>query len=644
MKAMSRPLSRPLSRSLSRPLSGSGQEARATLLVNTGDGGHVSVHGNESAIKNGTNYYGGGIRSVKNVVNWHWDGTTLERETSLYSSPKSDTHNGAQCLWDNDASNLVVAQCDHSNATSNNIRFYVSTTGDVNDLTLKATILSSEPTYVQIYRDGTRILIVTRQEEGADARWFIWSVADYTVASPVFTGVEVFIGSYIDSCADIDGNGIHFCANPIPFYPGAIGGGNITTGRVWGQTLTYGFLRFSDDAILINGQVEVADYTVMANPINLQSRNMLGYTDNFELGDWNTLNTSATFVSATEDRWGKTNAGVGLGVIKVRAEGGSGTHVVRHNNISITAGQQYTVSVYVKDADRPLFEITGPNGSSNNTEGRAWIRCDASTETIEDSSDVDASGVEDVPDMPGWSRYWMTATADNTVGPTYGMNFFMQTAGWSYTFSDNGNGIYIGSAQFELGGLTTYVQERVANAAPSNQPPIIYGASEGEFLRLQDMRHKSADTMRFVYSVVDGPDGVTTALLNQSTSNYYQVDLTISTQTVASAALLGVTGSGAGDNPTYFGGAAIMANGTVFIQLDRSYNGIHFLNYREDSTGSISILETTSGVTLMRAPRPVILMEATNTLTNQFIRMKGPHTTWDENWGPSDVELFEVAV
>lgn len=616
-------------------------------LANLGDLAYLYIGGRQ-IVSRGTKTYAGGIQEPgKEMVFAQYDGQAVTRKTDLYTNDELDDHSPA-CQVAVPGSNTVIwAQTEHANAAAEDIRFYVSTTGDIADATLKHTHAGTKPTYIQMHLDGNRLFLLTRYGGNVLSEWKLIYIADITAGTWTPAETPLFVGSYVRTVAAKDGSGIHCTFFAPPNAPTGVGANDITNAMVWAPVWTYAFIRFSDDALLINGEVEVADVKAMANDLHMQCRNLLQYTDEFST-NWVRTAVSEFISSNATDRWGKSDltSPATRGVYKLTATGGNTTHKIEsQTTFSAKAGVTYTVSVYASnnsDISKLLLRGIGACIAGGITPyGKFDLSGSGSVHEVVGGSNVSAK-IERAPEMgAGWFRTSLTFKAEVTVTNQFGITIAPQSDAWSSTFDQNNAGIHIQGAQLEVGTLTPYVAQPATNDAPTEQPPIMVEQPEGGTMWAVALEQIVDGYLECVWAELKGYSGVTSGNHTDCVYKYGRFNLT--SFKMEDEEEIAMTGFGSGNQVNYIGFASIHGvRRVVFGQNDLNEAGTNYLKFW-DGTHEYTLDE--SATHLLMRPEAVFKMDDANELKVDPRRLMYVRSTYPDtytNFTEMEARLVEL--
>lgn len=603
-------------------------------LVDLGEGMHVGWYVSPSmATKRGDDFFFGGIKRNKAIVAMRMDSDgAVTRKEDLYTSPTDDDHNQLVLLPDGRNSNLIGAQCDHADEASNEIRFYVSTTGAVEDLTLKATIAADAPTYVQLHRSGDAVYLISRDRDNHETDWRLYYCADYTVATPTFAETPLGVGHYCVTAPAMDGSGFWLLGAPLPLLPGpAVSGADITQPRVWVQNLNEPvFVRYSDGAVLVHGEVELADIRAQAQEINFQGRNLCPYSDNFRVGAglWSATNVGSAINDNDVDRWGQVGTGAGLGVYRLKANGGSGTHNTKQSGHSATAGQKQTLSLYAKAGDLSGVRLYGAlNSAAGGLHPNAQF--DLAAGVVHASENLGAGGSAYVVDVGNdWYRCVLEYVPALTVADTH-VQISMQDADFNNSFDADDSYILIQGVQHEVGGLTNYSGNALGVRNATNVPKILHAAPEGDGLRPIKIRQVVSTHLEILFAQYKGFSGSNAG--NEADCHYYYARYNLSTYEVEGLEKIDVIGRGTGSLDSRAGGADVLGvRRVVYAQNDLNGAGKNYLMYWEPHGYHVKLQESADYA--MR-PQSVLVHDAETATVDgdHFSLLEGDYVD-DKDW------------
>lgn len=211
-------------------------------------------------------------------------------------------------------------------------------------------------------------------------------------------------------------------------------------------------------------------------------KNLLGYTQEFDNAAWTKSNsfilTNLLTYSEQFDNvnWAKTNATITADAAVSPDGTTDGDKLVENTansihaldqTLSFTSGTSYTVSVYVKAAERPTLQLVLVGTAFN--ESRTWFDLATGVATITVGA-VTSAFVTSVGN--GWYRVGVTQSAIATS--TANISFRIWNGTTAVYTGDGTSGIYIWGAQLVQGATAGDYQQTVATALPMQ-----YSAPDG---------------------------------------------------------------------------------------------------------------------------------------------------------------------
>ena len=615
-----------------------------TELADFGECGWLYIMQAQCAARS-TGRWVGGIQPDKKMVLAHYDTVTdtVTRKTDLYTNNKLDDHSPAASIAVPGTDLVIFAQTEHANASAEDVRIYLSTDGTMANTTLKATVAGTKPTYIQMHLDDNRLFLITRYGGNVLSEWRLLYVEDISADTWTPTDTPLFSHSYITTVPAHDGSGIHVFASAPPNTPTGVGSNDITGAMVWTQNVAYGFIRFSDDAFLVNGQVEIADVKVAASYLHLQSRNLLEYTDEFTTG-W-TRSSVGEFISMTVvNRWGATDltSPASRGVYKLTATGGDKTHkVTTAQTFSAAVGEKYTASLYISNISD--FDKIYIAGHENCMAGAVdpWAKFRAWGEGIVHSSGTGVTaGIESVGN--GWYRCWITYTVEEAVSSVAGMTIALQNDSWTSSFNDNNKGVHIQGAQLESGEKTLYVGVPNTSRNTTQEPVQVTSAAEDFGLWLIAAQQIKEGFVELVWQEQKGFAGINAS--NHDECFYYYGRLNLSTLALDSPKeKIALTGYGSGNQVNYTGLACIIdVRKVIFGQNDLSGAGTNYLKLW-DGTHEFEL--ASSATRKLMRPEPVMTFDSSSSIvpkTDEFVYLSGVYDDLYTNWTSLEAKLAKL--
>lgn len=197
-----------------------------------------------------------------------------------------------------------------------------------------------------------------------------------------------------------------------------------------------------------------ADLTAPPKLLLEDSRtNLLTYSEQFDNTAWAKTAVSVS-ANATTAPDGTTTADK-----LVETTDPTAHTIYRAVGISFTAGNKYTYSFYVKQAERNVAAIAIDGGPFGGTSQK--IAFNISTQTIFGVIGTSSYGYENCGN--GWFRIWLT-TVEATTTATAGVRFYVRESNNVEVYTGDGtSGIYIWGAQLEAGSYpTSYIPTTTA--------------------------------------------------------------------------------------------------------------------------------------------------------------------------------------
>jgi len=177
--------------------------------------------------------------------------------------------------------------------------------------------------------------------------------------------------------------------------------------------------------------------------IEEQRTNLLTYSEQFDNAAW--TKTNATITSNTIVAPDGT-----LTSDKLVEDIATSTHKITTASVSITSGTAYTLSLFVKSAERTAFTFR--------RSGAAGASASFNLTTLTTTGIAGSPTMTIVPVGNGWYRCTMSWTASATAGLTIAIELDNPAGTTTYT-GDGYSGIFIWGAQLEAGAFaTSYIQ------------------------------------------------------------------------------------------------------------------------------------------------------------------------------------------
>jgi hypothetical protein len=149
---------------------------------------------------------------------------------------------------------------------------------------------------------------------------------------------------------------------------------------------------------------------------------------------------------------------------------------------SITPGVTYTVSGYVKSAERNevFLNFSSLNGAFDNNSSAYFNTTTGKFRAI--GSSVTNFGSQSLPN--GWYRVWITATSIGTTGSSIISPFLLSNGVTVFYRGDGASGIYVWGAQLEVGAFpTSYIPTQGSTRTRASDNASITGKNFSEWYR-----------------------------------------------------------------------------------------------------------------------------------------------------------------
>jgi hypothetical protein len=208
--------------------------------------------------------------------------------------------------------------------------------------------------------------------------------------------------------------------------------------------------------------------------IEEQRTNLLTYSDDLSNAAWTKTRSSITANTIVAPD------GTLTGDKLVEDTTATSSHVLIRSSTSFTSGTVYTISAYVKAAERTSLRLLFGTGFS--AQPAAFFNI--STGVISANPSGNSSSASIAPVGNGWYRVSITATADSTTSSgEFTAALVTGTNTVSYT-GDGYSGIYIWGAQLEAGAFpTSYIPTTTAQVTRSADAASMTGANFSSWYR-----------------------------------------------------------------------------------------------------------------------------------------------------------------
>ena len=198
----------------------------------------------------------------------------------------------------------------------------------------------------------------------------------------------------------------------------------------------------------MNNDVPRLDYTDGGCPSLLlepESTNFIDYSEDFSDSYWTKSGSSITS-NAVISPDGTLNAS------KLKEDTGNSNHNIYSNNITVTLGSEYTVSLYVKKAERSIIRIDGGY--------RLTLGATFNLNTLQ------VTGVGTIEALANdWYKLTASGVGEISNGETNIFAFLLDNSGTQSYQGDGTSGVYIWGAQLEQ-------QEYATSYIPTNGTTI----------------------------------------------------------------------------------------------------------------------------------------------------------------------------
>jgi hypothetical protein len=211
--------------------------------------------------------------------------------------------------------------------------------------------------------------------------------------------------------------------------------------------------------------------------IEEQRTNLLTYSEQFDNAAWTKTRSSITANTIVAPD------GTLTGDKLVEDTTATSSHVLIRSSISFTSGTVYTISAYVKAAERTSLRLLFGVGFSASPAAFFNI----STGVISANPSGNSSSASIAPVGNGWYRVSVTATADSTTSVgEFTATLVTGTNTVSYT-GDGYSGIFIWGAQLESGSFSTsYIQTVASQVTRAADAASMTGANFSSWYRADE--------------------------------------------------------------------------------------------------------------------------------------------------------------
>jgi hypothetical protein len=303
--------------------------------------------------------------------------------------------------------------------------------------------------------------------------------------------------------------------------------------------------------------------------------NLLTYSEQFDDAAWSKTDSSITANTIVAPDGTLTGD-------KLVEDTANGAHTFSQS-LSATA-QSYTLSIYVKKAERKYFQIFGRRDGTNYN--GAMIDLDTGTVSAptRPSTTSNASTTTVTSVGNGWWRVAMTYSY-TTTGTT--VIFFALTDGsqaYSYT-GDDYSGVYIWGAQLEAGAFpTSYIQTVASQVTRSSDSASMTGTNFSSWYN-QAAGTLYAEATRYQY----GTAGTTTILQVDDGTTNNRILIGIGS-TAALNQTLGVVVVGGTNQAVFLGTAQTGSKISFAYQQNNFANSLDGGTVQTDTSGTIPVV------------------------------------------------------